>query len=123
MFERGLNLGRILVFFPRPTPPRELSRDVFERRTSTGSGPFSFMGQGSGVGQICGQIDSIRIKTLSNTYLVASSRILKEKTPLPVDVRRSKTALVKLPNIAYYCWTCLRISATNRGKSLVLVMG
>ena len=81
------------------------------------------MGQGSSVGQICGQIDSIRTKTLSNTYLVASSHIKKENTSLSVDVCRSKTPLLKLPNIAYYCWTCRRISATNRGKSLVFAMG
>ena len=81
------------------------------------------MGQGSGVGQICGQIGSIRIKTLSDTYLVASSHIIKENTSLSVDVCRSKTPLLKFPNIAYYCWTCRRISATNRGKSLVFAMG
>ena len=78
------------------------------------------MGQGIGVGQIFCKINSIRIKTLSNTYLVASSHIIKEKTSLPVEMRRSKIPLFKLPNIAYYCWTCRRISATNRGKSLVL---
>ena len=44
-------------------------------------------------------------------------------TSLSVDVCRSKTPLLKLPNIAYYCWTCRRISATNRGKSLVFAMG
>ena len=72
----------VVYSYSSPAPPRlgSLSKGVFERRTSTGSGPFSFMGQGSGVGQICGQIDSIRIKTLKDTYLVASSHIVKENT-------------------------------------------
>ena len=68
-----------------------LSKDVFERRTSTGSGPFPLMG--SGLASIFGQIVSIRIKTLSNTNLVASSHIIKEKASLPVDVRRSEKPL------------------------------
>ena len=46
--------------------PEILSKDVFERRTST-------------------------VKTLSNTNLLASSHIIKEKASLPVDVHRSKT--------------------------------
>ena len=41
--------------------------------------------------QIFGQIISMRVKALGNTNLVASSHIIKEKTSLPVDVRRSKT--------------------------------
>ena len=73
-----------------------LSKDVFERRTSTGSGPFPLMG--SGLASIFGQIVSTRIKTLSNTNLVASSHIIKEKASLPVDVRRSEKPLFNLPN-------------------------
>ena len=46
-----------------------------------------------------GQIDSIRVNTLSNTNLVASMHIKREKRSLPVDVRRSKTSLLKLPNL------------------------
>ena len=41
--------------------------------------------------QIFGQIVSIRVKTLSNTNLVASRHIKREKRSLPVDFRRSKT--------------------------------
>ena len=41
--------------------------------------------------QIFGQIVSIRVKTLSNTNLMASRHIKREKRSLPVDVRRSKT--------------------------------
>ena len=69
--------------------PETLSKDVFERRKSTGSGSFSFMG--SGLAQIFGQIVSMRVKTLSNTNLVASSHMKKEEASLPVDIRRSKT--------------------------------
>ena len=36
-------------------------------------------------------------KKLSNTNLVVSRRIKREKASLPVDVRRSKTSLLKLP--------------------------
>ena len=39
----------------------------------------------------------IREKKLSNTNLLASRHIKKEEDSLPVDVRRSKTSLVKLP--------------------------
>ena len=69
--------------------PETLSKDVFERRKSTGSGSFSFMG--SGLAQIFGQIVSMRVKTLSNTNLVASSHMIEEEASLPVDIRRSKT--------------------------------
>ena len=43
------------------------------------------------------QIVSIRVKTLSNTNLVASRYIKREKGSLPVDVCRSETSLIKLP--------------------------
>ena len=42
-----------------------LSKDVFERRTSPGRRRFAFLG--SGFAQICGQIVSTRVRTLSNT--------------------------------------------------------
>ena len=73
-----------------------LSRDVFERRTSTGSGRFELLSRD--FEQIFGQIVSIRITTLSNTNTVASRHIKRERGSLPVDVRRSKTSLLKLPN-------------------------
>ena len=46
--------------------------------------------------QIFGQIVSVRIKTLGDTNMVASRLIKREKGSLPVDVRRSKTSLLKL---------------------------
>ena len=73
-----------------------LSSDVFERRTSTGSGRFALLSHD--FEQIFGQIVSIRIKTLGNKNAVASRLIKREKGLLPVDVRRSKTSLLKLPN-------------------------
>ena len=65
-----------------------LSNDVFERRTSTGSCPFSFLGDG--FAQIFSQIVSIRVKKLSNTNYIASRHITREKSSIPVDVRCSK---------------------------------
>ena len=56
---------------------------------------FFFMG--SSFAQIFGHIVSLRIKTLSNTNLVASSHTINEKASLLVDVRRSKTPFLKLP--------------------------
>ena len=65
------------------------SKGVFERRTSNGvdlshSWALSFA-------QIFGQLVFLRVKTLSNTNLVAEG-ILKERenTSLQIDVRRSK---------------------------------
>ena len=64
------------------------SKDVFERRTSTGSGFFSFLD--SGFAHFLGQLVSIIVKTLRNTNLGASRCFKMKKTSLPVDVRRSK---------------------------------
>ena len=72
-----------------------LSKDVFERRTSTRSGLFSFFD--SGFAHLLGQVVSIIVKTLRNTNLGASRCFKTKKTSLPVDVRRSKTPLLKLP--------------------------
>ena len=72
-----------------------LSKDVFERRASTGSGLFSFLD--SGFAHLLGQLVSIIVKTLRNTNLGASRCFKMKKTSLPVDVRRSKTPLLKLP--------------------------
>ena len=71
-----------------------LSSDVSERRTSTGSGFFAHLS--CHFEQKFGQIFSIRVKTLSHTNLVASRHIKREKISFPVDLRRSKTLLLKL---------------------------
>ena len=73
-----------------------ISKDVFERRTSTGSGLFSFL---SGIfAQIFGQIVPIIGKRPRKTYLVLSIYFKMKKMSLPVDVRCSKTPLIDLPN-------------------------
>ena len=79
-----------------------LSSDVFERRTSTESGLLALLS--CNFDHIFGQIVSIRVKTLSNTNMVASRLIKREQGSLPVDVRRSKTSLLKLPNLGGKRW-------------------
>ena len=73
-----------------------LSKDVSERRTSTGSEAFSIF--------IC--LETTKFVLLSffspikTIYLRVSTKPQPNaaKSPLPVDVRRSKTLLLKLPN-------------------------
>ena len=73
-----------------------LSRDVFERRTSTESGLFALLSRN--FENIFGQIVSIRVKKkLSITNMVASGHIKREKDSLLVDVRPSKMCFLKLP--------------------------
>ena len=72
-----------------------LSNNVFEGRTSTGSGLFSFFD--GGFAQIFSQIASITVKKIRNTNFISSRHVKRENTSLPVDVRRSKTSLLKLP--------------------------
>ena len=74
-----------------------LSKDVFERRASTGSEAFSLF--------IC--LETTKFVLLSffspikTIYLRVSTKPQPNaaKSPLPVDVRRSKTLLLKLPNV------------------------
>ena len=49
--------------------------------------------------QILGQIALIRVTTLSNTNLLVSWHIKREKSSLPVDVRRSKKSLLKFSTL------------------------
>ena len=58
---------------------------------------FSFLD--SGFAHFLGQLVSIIVKTLRNTNLGASRCFKMKKTSLPVDVRGSKTPLLKLPNM------------------------
>ena len=72
-----------------------LSKDVFERRTSPGSEAFFLF--------IC--LDAIKFSLVTFFSLLKTiyPRVLTKplpnvaKSPLPVDVRRSKTLLLKLP--------------------------
>ena len=74
-----------------------LSKDVFEGRTSTGSEAFSLF--------IC--LDTTKFVLLSffspikTIYPRVSTKPQPNaaKSPLPVDVRRSKTLLLKLPSV------------------------
>ena len=82
-----------------------LSKDVFERRTSTGSEAFSL--------SVC--LDANKLVLLSffsllkTIYPRVSTKPLPNdpKSPLPVDVRRSKTLLLKLPILVF--WICGRL--------------
>ena len=91
-----------------------LSKDVFERRTSIGSEAFSlFIYLGANKFVLLSFFSLI--KTI---YQRVSTKPLPNdaKSPLPVDVRRSKTPLLKLPNnkwCALVIWTSV-ILAGNR---------
>ena len=76
---------------------RSLSKDVVERRMSTGSGLFALLGRD--FEQLLRQISSTSVKTLSNANLVSSRHIKREKGSLPVDFPPSKTSLLKLPRL------------------------
>ena len=74
-----------------------LSKDVFERRTSTGSEVFSFT-----VRLDANKFVLVTFFSLTKTiYLRVLTKPLPNdaKSPLPVDVRRAKTLLLNLPNI------------------------
>ena len=75
-----------------------LSSDVFERRTSTGSKPFSLLISLDAtvflLPSVLILIETICPKMCSKSWLKSAKR------PLPVDVRRSKTSLLKLPNVS-----------------------
>ena len=75
-----------------PVPNRELNQQL---PWSDGRQPevFFFAPLSRDLEQIFGQIVSIRVKTPSNTNLVVSRHIKREKRSLPVDMRRSKTSL------------------------------
>ena len=74
-----------------------LSRDVFERSTSTGSELFSLL--------VCLDANKFVLLSLFSPLKTIYSRVSSKPLPndakssLPVDVRRSKTLLLKLPNM------------------------
>ena len=73
-----------------------LSSDVFARRTSTGSEPFSLLVSLDVTVFILPSV-LILIETIC-PKICSKSWLKSAKCPLPVDVRRSKTSLLKLPN-------------------------
>ena len=72
-----------------------LSSDVFERRTSTGSEPFSLLISLDVTIFLLPSV-LIVIETICSK-ICSKTRLKSAKSPLPVDVRRSKTSLLKLP--------------------------
>ena len=99
-----------------------LSKDVFERRTSTGSEAFSLF--------IC--LDANKLVLLSffsllkTIYPRVSTKTLPNdaESPLPVDVRRSTTLLLKLPTLVprarrfLVTWSCYRLSRVALGTRM-----
>ena len=85
----------MLCPFARGLTSGNLSKDVFERRTSTGSEVFSLL--------ICLDANKFVLLSFSSLIKTIYPRFSTEplpndaKSPLPVDVRRSKTLLLKLP--------------------------
>ena len=80
---------------------RSLSSDVFERRMSTGSEPFSLLIY----------LDAIKFVSLCVLTLIetlpkncSKSQARSAKSSLPVDVRRSKTSLFILPIMRQVNW-------------------
>ena len=87
----GLNFAT-----PRDIASLSLSRNVFERRTSTGSERFSLL-----MYRDATKFVLLSVFTLKETFcprMCSKSRLKSAKNPLPVDVPRSKTSLLKLHN-------------------------
>ena len=82
-----------------------LSSDVFERRTSTGSEPFPLLISLDATIFVLPSV-LILIETIC-PKICSKSRLKSAKRPLPVDVRRSKTSLLKLPIVCelIYSWS------------------
>ena len=81
---------------PKKSSRATLSKDVFERRTSTGSEAFFLF--------ICLEDIKFSLLTFFSLLKTIYPRVLTKplpndpKSPLPVDVRRSKRSLLKFPN-------------------------
>ena len=79
----------------KPFCKGSLSKDVFEGRTSTGSELFSLL--------VCLDANKIVLLSFFSPIKTIYSRVSTKPLPndakssLPVDVRRSKTLLLKLP--------------------------
>ena len=78
---------------PRKSTQLKIEKS-FERRTSTGSGSFAFLG--CGFVQIFFANRLNKSKDASNTVLMALRQVKKGNALLPVVKRHSKTSLLKL---------------------------
>ena len=100
---RDFSAMSVLFLHSLPCTPQKhavigsLSRDVFERRTSTGSELFSLL--------VCLDANKFVLLSFFSPLKTIYSRVSTKPLPndakssLPVDVRRSKTLLLKLPNV------------------------
>ena len=99
-----------------------LSSDVFERRTSTRSEPFSLLVSLYATVFVLPSV-LILIETICSK-ICSKSRLKCVKSPFPVHVRRSKTSLLKLPivttvnhglfvTVFLRGWKCFRDSASR----------
>ena len=86
-----------------------LSKDVFERRTSTGSEVFSLTMRLYAKKFVLISFFSL----IRMIYLRVSTKppLNDAKRPLPVDVRHSKTLLLKLPIVNNHTLKCLMLSS------------
>ena len=73
-----------------------LSSGVFERRTSTGSKPFSLLVSLYATVFVLPSVLILKETIWPN--ICSKSRLKCAKSPFPVEVHRSKTSLLKLPN-------------------------
>ena len=97
-----------------------LSKDVFERRTSTGSEVFSLT--------ICLEAKKFVLisffSLIRTIYLRVSTKPPPNdaKRPLPVDVRRSKMLLLKLPIKSWLTLTMLRPATAPRREKIIFLL-
>ena len=100
-----------------------LSGDVFERRTSTGCEPFSLLIRLDAFKLVLPSV--VTLKETTCPRICSKSRPKSAKRPLPVDVCRSKTTLLKLPTVRRSKnrldqWQCDKLSTGSRLTSVAL---
>ena len=102
-----VQLLRLRVTFPTIG---SLSSDVFERRTSTGSEPFSLVISLYATVFVLPSV--LILKGTICPKFCSEARLKCAKSLFPVDVRRSKTSLLKLPIVSISFtrvkFTCVR---------------
>ena len=87
-----------------------LSSDVFERRTSTGSEPFSLVISLYATVFVLPSV--LILKGTICPKICSEARLKCAKSLFPVDVRRSKTSLLKLPNVGQQLPTLLNVTCS-----------